>query len=244
MQESVEYLGYKINAEGLHAAADKVEAIANAPKLTDVKQLRSFLGLVNYYGKFVKDLATIAHPLHNLLRRNVNWKWTSSCETAFRKLKEQLTSSAVLVHYDPSLPLKLACDASSYGLGVVAAQTELRGWWRTPPAHYLRVRETTLKEALSITFGFKRFHQFLYIRYFTLVDHKPLTTILGPKSSIPTLAAARLQRWAILLAAYQYTLWSSDPLLSMGMLTGYDVYHSQQRITQDNPIVLSSTVFK
>ena len=63
------------------------------------------------------------------------------------------------------------------------------------------------KEALSIIFGIKKFHQYLYGRKFLLVtDHKPLTTLLGPKSGIPTLAAARLQRWALLLAAYQYDI--------------------------------------
>ena len=63
------------------------------------------------------------------------------------------------------------------------------------------------KEALSIIFGIKKYHQYLYGRKFLLVtDHKPLVTLLGPKRGIPTLAAARLQRWAILLSAYQYEI--------------------------------------
>ena len=63
------------------------------------------------------------------------------------------------------------------------------------------------KEALSLVFGVKRFHQFLYGRKFTLVtDHKPLQAILGPKSAVPILAAARMQRWALVLSAYDYDL--------------------------------------
>ena len=63
------------------------------------------------------------------------------------------------------------------------------------------------KEALSLVFGVKRFHQFLYGRKFALVtDHKPLQAILGPKSAVPTLAAARMQRWALVLSAYDYDL--------------------------------------
>ena len=141
------------------------------------------------------------------------WKWTEACETAFCKLKEQLTSSAVLVHYDSTLPLKLDTDAhvSSYGVGAVIAHIMPDGSER-PVAYASRTLTQSErnysqieKEALAIVFRVKRFNQFLYGRHFTLVtDHKPWTTILGPKNNIPTLAAARLQRWAILLAAYQY----------------------------------------
>ena len=63
------------------------------------------------------------------------------------------------------------------------------------------------KEALALVFAVKKFHQYLYGRVFTLVtDHKPLLAILGPKKGIPSLAAARLQRWALLLSAYSYNI--------------------------------------
>ena len=65
----------------------------------------------------------------------------------------------------------------------------------------------TEKETLALVFGVKKSHDFLYARPFTLVtDHKPLLTILGPKKGVPTLAAARMQRWALILVAYQYQL--------------------------------------
>ena len=64
MQFSVEYLGYQVDAEGLHATEGKVKAILDAPKPHNVKELRSFLGLVNYYGRFVPNLATMAYPLN------------------------------------------------------------------------------------------------------------------------------------------------------------------------------------
>ena len=204
-------LGYRVDAEGLHATEEKVEAILSAPTPTDERQLRSFLGLVNYYGRFVSDLATIAHPLNDLLKREHAWNWSDECEAAFCKLKEKLASTSVLVHYDISLPLKLACDASAYGVGAVISHVMSDGSER-PVAYASRTLTKSEqnypqieKEALSIIFGVKKFHKFLYGRKFTLVmDHKPLVTILGPRSHIPTLAAARLQRWALLLAAYQY----------------------------------------
>ena len=208
---SVEYLGYRVDAEGLHATEEKVEAILSAPTPTDERQLRSFLGLVKYYGRFVSDLATIAHPLNDLLKREHAWNWSDKCEQAFCKLKEKLASTSVLVHYDINLPLKLACDASAYGVGAVISHVMSDGSER-PVAYASRTLTKSEqnypqieKEALSIIFGVKKFHKFLYGRKFTLVtDHKPLVTILGPRSHIPTLAAARLQRWALLLAAYQY----------------------------------------
>ena len=112
MKSSVKYLGYIIDAEGLHTAPDKIDAITNAPKPKNLHQLRSFLGLVNYYGKFLPSLSTATHPLNQLMQANDKWKWSQECDEAFKKLKEQLCCKPVLIHYDPSLPLKLPCDAS------------------------------------------------------------------------------------------------------------------------------------
>ena len=210
---SVEYLGYLVDKEGLHATAAKVEAVTQAPEPRNVQELRSFLGLVNYYAKFIHHLSTITQPLNHLLCQKVPWKWTKECQRAFLELKEQLASSEVLVHYDPQLPLKLDCDASAYGVGAVLSHVFPDGGER-PVAYASRTLTQSEKgyaqlekEALSLVFGIKKFHQFLYGRRFTLVtDHKPLLTILGPKRGLPTLAAARLQRWALLLAAYQYDI--------------------------------------
>ena len=119
LQTAVDYLGYRIDKDGLHPMASKVTAIVNAPEPKDVKELRAFLGLVNYYGKFVKQLSTIAQPLNQLLIKGMKWMWSSKCREAFKKLKDILASSDVLAHYDPKLPLRLDCDASAYGVGAV-----------------------------------------------------------------------------------------------------------------------------
>ena len=99
-----------------------------APRPSNQQQLRAFLGLVNYYGKFLPALATTTHPLNNLLRHNIKWKWTSECETAFHKLKEQLSSNSVLAHYTATLPLRMACDASQYGISLVPRPTLPSEW--------------------------------------------------------------------------------------------------------------------
>ncbi|XP_022795607.1 uncharacterized protein K02A2.6-like [Stylophora pistillata] len=128
-------------------------------------------------------------------------------------VKEGLTSDSLLVHYDVTRELRLACDASSYGLGAVISHVMDDG--REKPIAYASRTLTSSernyaqieREALSIIYGVKKFRQFLYGWKFTLVtDHKPLLSILGPKSAIPTLAAARMQRWALVLSAYDYEI--------------------------------------
>ncbi|KAL5467494.1 hypothetical protein EMCRGX_G031729 [Ephydatia muelleri] len=210
---SVQYLGHRIDANGIHATGEKLDAVLMAPVPSSVPQLRSFLGMINYYSKFIPNLATLLNPLNELLRKDVQWEWTDQREQAFKQAKQCLTSPNVLVHYDPTLPIKLAGDASAYGIGAVISHTLPDGseWPIAFASRTLNASERNYaqleKEALSLIFGVKKFHEYLYGRRFTLLtDHKPLTTILGPKTGVPPLAAARLQRWALLLSAYEYDL--------------------------------------
>ena len=112
-------MGHKIDAKGLHATESKLQAIKQAPAPRNVLELRSFLGLVNYYGRFVPNLSTLLHPLHQLLRQEIPRKWSSECQRAFQAAKDKLASSEVLIHYNPALPLRLAGDASAYEIGTV-----------------------------------------------------------------------------------------------------------------------------
>ena len=118
-RSSLEYLGHIIDSKGLHKALDKVHAILDAPESTNTSQLRSFLGLINYCARFVPNLLTLLHPLKALLHKEVKWEWSEECNSAFCEAKEQLTSDRVLIHYNPTLPVILACDASPYGAGAV-----------------------------------------------------------------------------------------------------------------------------
>ena len=213
LAKSVEYLGHSITKDGISALPDKVEAIAKAPQPTNVQELRSFLGILRYYGKFIRNLATILHPLNQLLQTNRKWNWTQECSDAYQLAKDQIVSAQVLTHYNPALPICMAADASAYWIGSVISH-------RLPDGseHPISFASRTLtpsernysqleKEALSLIFGVKKFHQYLYGRKFSLVtDHKPLTAIFGSKKGIPTPAAARLQRWALLLSAYDYDI--------------------------------------
>ena len=192
----------------------KVTAILNAPKPINVQQLRSFLGLVNYYyRKFIPNLATLLHPLNALLRADRKWKWSPECDKAFQFAKDQLTSAKVLTHYNLTLPIVTTADASAYGVGAVISHVFPERSER--PIAFTSCTMTTSeknyaqleKEALALVFGVRKFHQYLYGRPFIpITDHQLLTTILGPKKGIPFLAAARLQQWEVLLSAYNYSI--------------------------------------
>ena len=210
---SVEYLGHIIDSNGLHPSPTKVQAIQEAPAPTNVTELRAFLGLVNYYHKFLPNVSDVLAPLHSLLCKGIKWTWTDPQQTAFDEVKQLLQSSSLLVHYDSEKPLFLYCDASPYGVGAVLThkmpyntEKPITFASRTlSPAE--RNYSQLEKEALAIIFGVKRFHQYLYGTHFTLYsDHKPLERIFSESHATPSMASARIQRWALTLAAYQYTI--------------------------------------
>ena len=213
LKDKVEYLGHIIDKDGLHPVPEKVQAITEAATPSSVSELRSYLGVLQYYARFLPNLSSELAPLHELLKDGAPWKWTDECQKTFMRTKELLTSADVLTHFDINLPIRLECDASPVGLGAVISHEMPDGSHR-PIAYASRTLSKSErnyaqieKEALALVFGVKKFHDYLYGRPFTLVtDHKPLLTILGPKNGVPTLAAARMQRWALILAAYQYNL--------------------------------------
>lgn len=84
----MEYLGHMIDASGLHKSTDKLRAFAEAPAPININQLRSFLGLVNYYARFVPNLSTLIHPLNAMLHKEAKWKWSSEFEKAFQDVKK------------------------------------------------------------------------------------------------------------------------------------------------------------
>ena len=210
MKPSIHYLGFMVDKEGIRMDGSATEALKSAPIPTNKGELQSFLGLANQYRKFVANMSMVAAPLNELLRKDVRWTWTSDCEKAFTELKELLTQESVLIHYNPEAELYLSVDASPTGLGAVLTQ-KTSGAER-PVAFASRSLTSAEKnysqldrEALAIIFGVKRFHHYVYGRKFILFsDNLPLCHILSPRKGLPGLAAARIQRWALELADYNF----------------------------------------
>ena len=125
LMTEIEYLGHRITKEGLKPTQLKVRALAQAPRLKNVSELKAFLGLVNYYGKFLPNLSTTLAPLHKFLMKGARYQWSQNHQSAFDIVKSQLASSKVLVHYDSDIDLVLSCDASPYGVGGCCTLTQI-----------------------------------------------------------------------------------------------------------------------
>ncbi|KAL5473688.1 hypothetical protein EMCRGX_G028207 [Ephydatia muelleri] len=121
MMSSVEYLGFHISGEGIRLTQEKRQAILNAPAPCDVTQLKSFIGLVNYYSKFLPCLADTLAPLYKLLAKHQPLHWGKEQADVFQKAKSQLSSDVLLVHFDP------------YGIGAVLSHVYVDGTDRRIP---------------------------------------------------------------------------------------------------------------
>lgn len=208
----VSYLGFIVSEQGIRTDPKKVEAVSRAPPPTNVSELKSFLGMVNFCSKFIKDYSRILLPLFDLLKKNAPWVWGKSQQQSFEQIKSALISSPVLTHYSDKQQLILTCDASARGVAAVLTHRTEEG---ERPVSFasrtLTIAETNYsqiqREALAIVFGVKKFHTYVYGRSFILrTDHQPLVTIFGSKKDLPHTAAGRLIRWAILLSGYRYEI--------------------------------------
>ncbi|XP_054259311.1 uncharacterized protein K02A2.6-like [Macrosteles quadrilineatus] len=208
-----EFLGFTIDKHGLHTSQAKIKAIVDAPVPRNVTEVKSFVGLVNYYSKFVPNIAGVLRRLYDLLKKDVEFCFGDECMKSFKKVKELLCTAPVLAHYDPQAPVILTVDASNYGLGCILSIIDKDGTEKPVSfaSRTLNQAEQNYsqidKEALAVVYGVKKFHQYLYGKHFTLKsDHKPLISIFGPKKGLPVFAASRLQRYALFLSGYDFDI--------------------------------------
>lgn len=209
MKPKVNYLGFTISRNGV--SYEKNEKLANAGVPKNVKELQQFLGICNYYRKFIPSFAEIAKPLYLLLRKEVPYKFDENTLIAFNKLKELINSENVLAHPDFSKKFYLFTDASNTGMGAVLMQpSDSDDKVMRPVSYYSKtlsktqqLYSTTKKECLALVSAIKHF-QFIICGYqlTVLTDHRPLTYML--KRKLPTDAA--MARWCLSIQAYDLTL--------------------------------------
>ncbi|XP_055615351.1 uncharacterized protein K02A2.6-like [Toxorhynchites rutilus septentrionalis] len=212
-REQLGYLGLLLDKDGLRPDPNKIKAIQDMPPPRDLTGVRSFLGAVNYYGKFVPNMRSLRYPLDELLKTSSPFKWTKEYQKAFDDFKAILSSDLLLAHYDPQREIVVAADASSIGIGATISHKYPDGKMKVIQHASRALTSTEQKysqpdrEGLAIVFAVTKFHKFIFGRRFRLqTDHAPLLRIFGSKKGIPVYTANRLQRWALTLLSYDFSM--------------------------------------
>ena len=210
--DSVQYLGHVFDKYGVRPNPNKTKSILEAPNPKDTKQVQAFVGLCNYYSRFIPNFSHVMSPLYHLLQKNVPFAWGPSQQDSFDRIKQLFKHDNVLQHYDPNAELMLETDASPYGLGAVLMQRpDAHSSWlpvqfasrtlNSAERNYSNIE----REALSIVFGLDKFRNFLLGVKFTIRnDQKPLHKLFAHDKCIPTSCSSRKQRWALKLSQYNY----------------------------------------
>ena len=209
----VQYLGHKMDTQSIHVFSDTLKAVHDAPAPMNVTELRSYLDIVNHYGRFLPDLAIILAPMYQLLKKDAKWKRVQSRQESFNCIK-QISCSPVVVHYSTNKPLVLICDASPYDVGAVVAHRMEDGSERLIAYHSrslsgpekINYAQIDL-EALAIISGLTKFNQYIWGRPVSIVtDYKLLLGLLGPNKPVPQMISPRMQCWALKLSSFEYDL--------------------------------------
>ena len=178
-------LGHIVSREGIEVDKEKVELISNLLTPNCVKDIRSFLGHAGFYRRFIRDFSVIAHPLCNLLAKDVTFEWSQACEAAFDKLKMMLVSPPIMRSPNWNLPSEIMCDASDYAIGAVLGQREDKKAFVICYANKtldsaLSNYTTTEKEFLDVVFALEKLRSYIMGSPVTIfTDHAALKYLLS-----------------------------------------------------------------
>ena len=203
LKKEVQFLGHKVSHKGVECDPDKVEAVRRYEPPRDLAELRSFLGSVGYYRRFIRNFATKAGPLTALLKRDAPYKWADACQEAFEALKTPLMKNPLLVYPDFTQEFILDTDASGYGIGGVLSQ--LRDGHERVIAYASRSLRTTQRnycttkrELLAVVAMIHHFRHYLWGKRFLLrTDHASLRWLLNFRD-----AEGMVARWAARIASH------------------------------------------
>ena len=210
-KQEIEWLGFKLTNSGISPINSKVQGITEKLRPTNLKELRSFLGAVNQFNRFVPDLATICFPFRSILKKEANWEWNEEHEKAFKRVNEEVRKVAELTHFKRNKELRIICDASKQGLGAVLQQKEKEGW---KPISYASRFLTELEakysinelELLAVVWSVEHFKNYVYgINFGVVSDHKALQSVLKSNKGNKTYSS-RLTRWVDRLLPFDFNV--------------------------------------
>lgn len=201
--EQIKFLGYQLSAKGIRPLENYINGIKKFREPKTIDELQSFLGLVNFVGKWIPDLSTRTDPMREMLRlklykgASIDKYWGQAQRSAFQKLKEELSKNTTLGYYNPFDRTQLIADASPVGLGAILIQFDINGpriiaYGSKSLTDCERRYCQTEKEALALIWAVEHFNMYLYGKEeFELVtDHKPLEVIFSHRSK----PCARIER--------------------------------------------------
>jgi len=177
----VVYLGHVITEQGVKPDPKKIQCMVNYPTPTNAKDVKSFLDLIGYYRRFIKDFSKKAKPLTSLLKQNQQFIWSDLCQELFNYFKNVLTNEPILQYPDFNQPFNITTVTSNIAIGAVLSQGKIGS--DLPIAYASRTLNkaetnynTTEKELLAILWAIKQFRHYVYGSKFNIVtDHKPLS---------------------------------------------------------------------
>lgn len=206
----VDYLGMIVSRDGVRMDESKIQAIQEWPTPMKVKHVRGFLGLANFYRRFIQDFATIARPLNDLTKKDLTWKWTDKEQKAFETLKQLFTTAPILAYPDNNCKFRVECDSSDYATGAVLSMECSDGIWRPCAfsSHSLNEAERNYqiadKEMLAIIRALEQWRHYLEgskYKFEIWSDHKNVQYFMMSQD-----LNRRQARWALYLSRFNFTL--------------------------------------
>lgn len=218
VQAETEYLGFIITNKGIKPNPEKVQAIRNLQPPVNVRQTRGFLGMINFYRRYVPNFSEIARPIIDLTKKYSRFKWTDECQRAFDFLKESLGAVPLLAFPDRTKPYILYTDSSDYAIGAALVQEmaeeedfeSVPGCKNEKPIHFISKKLSKSqskwpiieKECFAIFYAVQKLDFYLHNAKFTVrTDHRPLKFLLeSPMQN------RKVQSWALSIAGYDCTI--------------------------------------
>ena len=206
-KSSLDFFGHTFTEGGMRVDPKKVEAVVNLSNPSNQTEIRSLLGMTNFFSRFIPHYATITEPLRLLTHKQSKWQWSAQHDHSFDQLRKALSSAPTLVYFDETKTTSLFVDASPVGLAAILTQSAGKDHAHQTVSYASRAvtaveqrYSQTEREALAVIWAGEHFHVYIFGKPITIyTDHKPLVSLYGNPNSKPP---ARIERWSLRLQPY------------------------------------------
>jgi len=204
------FLGVIIGPNGIEMEKEKVDGVLSWPEPKNAKDIRKFLGLANYYRRFIKDFAQVARPMNILTRKDVKWQWGEEQQKAFDELKRIFTTKPVLVAPDLDKEFRVEADASNYAIEGVLSMKCSDKLWR--PVTFIskslsnternyKIHDKEMLVVVRCLEAWRHFLEGMTMKFEIWMDHKNLEYFMKAQK-----LNRRQARWALYLSRFDFML--------------------------------------